>query len=277
MKPIINPVTENILIKTISNMPQSLVFHGENGVGLKTIADYVCKELSVIPYTVLPDKLGKIDLENGVISINSIRSIYDYVKTKDVNKKVIIIDYAERMTTQSQNAFLKLLEEPNPTTHFILLTHLINTLLPTILSRVEQIEIRNITNNQTTKFLDELGVIDNMKRTQLLFIADGRPAEITRLISDESYFRDRVNVIKDAKAFLQKSSYSKLLIAYRYKDDRQKALLLLDDALVILNQSISEKHDNNMLLTVDKILESYQSINSNCNIRLSLAKLALKI
>lgn len=277
MKPIINPVTENILIKTISNMPQSLVFHGENGVGLKTIADYVCKELSVIPYTVLPDKLGKIDLENGVISINSIRSIYDYVKTKDVNKKVIIIDYAERMTTQSQNAFLKLLEEPNPTTHFILLTHLINTLLPTILSRVEQIEIRNITNNQTTKFLDELGVIDNMKRTQLLFIADGRPAEITRLISDESYFRDRVNVIKDAKAFLQETSYSKLLIAYRYKDNRQKAILLLDDALVILNQSISEKHDNNMLLTVDKILESYQSINSNCNIRLSLAKLALKI
>src|SRR5690606_41517756 len=66
-----------------------------------------------------------------------IRRLYDLARTKG-SKKYIIIDYAETMAKPAQNAFLKLLEEPNDQIHFILLSHQPQSLLPTIMSRSEE-------------------------------------------------------------------------------------------------------------------------------------------
>lgn len=51
--------------------------------------------------------------------------------------KVLIIDGAHRASISAQNALLKILEEPNPTTIIILVTHEIDRILPTILSRLQ--------------------------------------------------------------------------------------------------------------------------------------------
>ena len=269
----INALTEKMLASTIKKMPQSLLLTGENGVGLGAVAKYIAEKRNVTPLIILPEKDEKIDLDKGVISVDIIRRLYNEASTKTPTDRMIIIDYAERMTAQAQNAFLKLLEEPGQNIYFILVSHSSAKLLPTILSRTERLEIRPITVKQSDELLDLLDVKDAKKRSQLLFMASGLPAELTRLATDIAYF-DRMSVIvRDSRDLLRGSLYQKLLLAQKYKDDRASAQLLLTNASKILKKSLSDNPTPDNLAVIDRILLAGQRIDANGNIRLCIAVL----
>jgi DNA polymerase-3 subunit delta' len=274
-KPLIHPASELTLSLLMSNMSQSLLLTGPVGVGLSTIARYIADELGDVSFTVLPEKDEKIDIEKGVISVASIRRLYDQTRSIQTGKLVIIIDYAERMGHPAQNAFLKLLEEPGNGFYFILATHTPSKLLPTITSRTQFFDTRSVTKQQSEVFLDDLGVNNAQKRTQLLFMADGLPAELTRLATDYAYFESRSAIVRDARDLLQSSTYNKLTIAQRYKDNREAALALLTDASSILRRSISAKPNDNLIAQIDSLLYAHQQIQANGNIRLCLARLVV--
>lgn len=256
-------------------MPQSLLITGSPGLGLTTIAEYMAEAQGAKPTIILPEKDERIDLDKGMISIDIMRRLYDETRTKNTKKNIIIIDYAERMTHQAQNSFLKLLEEPNDNTYFILVANTTGKLLPTILSRVKKIEIKPITDKQTNELLDNLGVNDNTKRAQITFMANGLPAEITLMANDEDYFTKQSSIVRDARELLRGSKYQKLLIAHKYKDDRQAVLKLLTVASKILKMSIQENPSQDMIERLNDILNTYERIVSNGNIRLNLAKISL--
>jgi DNA polymerase-3 subunit delta' len=56
--------------------------------------------------------------------------------------KVFIVEEAERLNPEAQNAMLKTLEEPPPTTFIILLTRAMDRLLPTVRSRAHPVPFR---------------------------------------------------------------------------------------------------------------------------------------
>ena len=275
MKPVINKSCEKIINSLVKNMPQSLLITGPDGVGLGTIAKYIASHIDTKPTIILPEKDDKIDTNSGVISIEIMRKLYDESRSKLSNARVIIIDYAEKMTIQAQNAFLKLLEEPNDNLYFILVSHSIAKILPTITSRATRVDIKPITAEQSNKLLDDLDVKDAKKRTQILFIANGLPAEISRLVADETYFNAQSNLMRDARDLLQASQYQKLIIANKYKDDRALALQLLSDCMKILKTSIIEKPDILTVKRIDAVLTAYQQIESNGNIRLCIARMII--
>ena len=273
--PLLHPSSQKILNILMTNLPQSLLLTGPVGVGLSTIASYIASELGSISFTVLPEKNEKVDIEKGIISVDSIRRLYDQTRSIQTGKLIIIIDYAERMATQAQNAFLKLLEEPGRDVYFILASHTPSKLLSTVASRMQLIEIRPLTNTQSDKFLTKLGINEPKKRNQMLFMADGLPAELSRLARDEEYFKSASNLVRDARDLLQSNVYDKLLIANKYKDDRELALSLLNTTMRILQKSIVEKPQDNLIAQIDLIQDIYQKIKSNGNIRLCLTKLVL--
>ena len=273
--PIMHPVSEATLSLLMKDLPQSLLLMGPVGVGLGTAAQYIASEIGDVSFTVLPEKDDKINIEKGVISVDSIRRLYLQTRSIQTGKRVIIIDYAERMGSPAQNAFLKLLEEPGEGTYFILVTHSPSRLLPTITSRAQLLELRPITRTQSEAFLDTLMVNDATKRTQLLFMADGLPAELTRLVNDEAYFESRASIVRDARDILQGTTYRKLQVAQKYKDNREAALALLLDASNILHRSISAKPQESLIVQIDALLFAHQQIQANGNIRLCLARLVL--
>lgn len=273
IKPVINPVSEKTLIAIAKNMPQSLLLTGETGIGLSIASKYIAELRDIKPTIILPEKDEKIDLYKGVISVEIMRRLYDETRSKTVGDRIIIIDYAERMTVQAQNAFLKLLEEPGLGVYFILASHSTTKLLPTILSRTEKLEIRPITDSQSSKLLDLLEVTDKTKRSQLLFMASGLPAELTRLVNNEGYFNKRSVTVRDARELIIGTQYQKLLIAQCYKDDRQSVLALLLDMANILKRSIIANPQIDALNKIDDILNTYQQIEANGNIRLCLARM----
>ncbi|HZJ34618.1 MAG TPA: AAA family ATPase [Candidatus Angelobacter sp.] len=275
IKPIMNPASEKLLHAVVKRMPQSLLLTGENGVGLGTISRYIAELCKVTPIVILPEFDEKVDIDKGVIGVDIMRRLYNETRTKTESNRIIIIDYAERMTHQAQNAFLKLLEEPGKGVYFILVSHSVSKLLPTILSRTENLDIKLITTEQSEKLLASLGIMDITKRSQLLFMAKGMPAELIRLCNDEAYFGKRSVTVRDARELLRGSLYQKLSIAQRYKDDRASALILLLDVANILKRSVVARPRLDTISRIDAILDAYQHIEANGNIRLCLARMVI--
>lgn len=267
----INERTQQQLVILSRDLPQSIVFTGPEGVGLSAAVSYTADLLKTKPIYVLPEKDEKVDIEKGVITVDVIRRLYAQTKTIESNTRLIVIDYAERMGVQSQNAFLKLLEEPGVNTHFILLTHTLNSLLLTIRSRVQTVEIRPISADQSGALLDELKVTDVTKRAQLLFIASGLPALLTTYANDDKVFEKRAQLIREARSYLQGTVYDRLKIAVAFKDDRQQALTLLMDAMKLVQGSLKSGQDPEQVKKIATLLKIHERIEANGNVRLQLA------
>lgn len=270
-KVVLNPATQQQLEQYALDLPGALLITGAEGIGLTAAAQYVAGNSKAVVYTVLPEKDEKVDIEKGTITIDSIRRLYSLTKTIEPNGRVIVIDYAERMAKPAQNAFLKLLEEPGEGTHFVLLTHQPGLLLPTILSRVQRLDMRLISKEQSIELLNVLKVRDDRKKAQLMFIAGGLPAELTRLSTDDAYFEHRSGIIKDAREYVVGNAYSRLLIAKKYKDSRPQALIMLADAMRLLQNTLVNGGDASSIATIAQLEKVYGIIQGNGNIRLQLA------
>ena len=59
-KPLIHPASDTTLSLMLSDLPQSLLLTGPEGVGLTTIAKYIAGALDVLRIIVLPEKDEKI-------------------------------------------------------------------------------------------------------------------------------------------------------------------------------------------------------------------------
>lgn len=271
MNVIVHPETQRQLDAVVKDEPHALLLTGPVGVGLATIASDVISSSSAQVITVLPEKNEVVDIEKGTITVDSIRRLYDLTRTREPKGRVVIIDYAERMAPAAQNAFLKLLEEPSEGTRFILLTHQPNTLLPTIESRSQRVDIRPATLEQSEALLNTLGQTDVTKRTQLLFIAAGLPAELTRLSSDDDLFEARAGIVKDARSLVTGTPYEKLLLAKKYKDTRRDALTLLEDAMKLLRRTIASNGDAASLRVVSRYEQIHKRLTEQGNVRLQLS------
>ncbi len=253
----LHPTSLLYINRYLAHQPQSALIVGENGIGFQAVLDRL-----PVSYRVRP--------ENNVISAEVIRSLYHLTRGRSIQKNLIVIDNAEAMSHTAQNAFLKLLEEPSPSTYFLLLSHAPSQLLPTIRSRVTTIQLTPITTEQSTKLLDDLGVVNAVKRQQLLFIADGLPALLTTLAQNDELFQARADTVRDARTLLQGKLYEKLQVANRYKE-RTAALTLLRDAARFLKQSTTPQNATKALKQLELLLKSYERIAANGNVRLCLA------
>lgn len=271
----IHPTSKKSLDALFGQAPHAALITGAAGIGLATIAQHYASISGKTVVTVLPEKDEKIDIEKGSITVDSIRRLYDLTKTIDTTGRVIIIDYAERMGVPAQNAFLKLLEEPTQGTQFILLSHTPESLLPTIRSRSQHVNVRAITLEQSHELLDTLGVGDATKRTQLLFIAKGLPAELTRLVHDEAHFASRAEIIKDAREFMTGSAYKRLMVAKKYKESRSQALILLEDAIKQLEQAIAQGGRDDMVRVLARLETLHRRLYGQGNVRLQLSSAVL--
>lgn len=92
----------------------SYLFIGKQGIGKKLIAkDFAKGILESESYENNPDLLY-IEPDGNSIKIEQIRQIQKEIQEKPIvsNKKVCIIDDADKMTKEAQNCLLKTLEEP---------------------------------------------------------------------------------------------------------------------------------------------------------------------
>lgn len=119
-----------------------------------------------------PDIIYVSHEKPNTISVDDIRAQVNNdvaIKPYSSRYKVYIINEAEKMTPQAQNAILKTLEEPPEYVVILLLVSNVNTLLPTILSRCVLLNMKPVRDSLMKKYLmEELQVPDYKDRKSVV-------------------------------------------------------------------------------------------------------------
>ncbi|HEX8886263.1 MAG TPA: DNA polymerase III subunit delta' [Noviherbaspirillum sp.] len=96
------------------------------------------------------------------IRIEQIRALANFinVSTHRSGRRVVLLYPAEALNAIAANALLKTLEEPPPATVFLMVTHNIDLLLPTIVSRCRKVPLSMPGAAQALAWLQEQGVAE---------------------------------------------------------------------------------------------------------------------
>ncbi|MEK7263196.1 MAG: DNA polymerase III subunit [Bacteroidota bacterium] len=214
-------------------------------------------------------------------------------------KRVVIIFDAHLMNVQAQNAFLKTLEEPPANTVLILTTSNLNNLLPTIISRCQQVPFEilqssEIANSLTTK--NNISQTDAKLIAQLSFGNYGRALELLgeNLPAERLHILDFLRslvtktegeVVDDAEKLTKefdRASFKQfiLLLLFWFRDvfalQHSGAIFNIDqqDSL----QKFAARYPNFQVAHAIALLENALSLNDkNVYIRLLIATLAIDL
>jgi len=168
-------------------LPNSLLFRGPQGVGKRRTALTLAKALNclgmeedscdacdncrAIDKGVYPDII-EIAPEKDVIKEAQMPVIKElaYLKPMMGRKRVFIVDRADTMTEEAANQLLKVLEEPPPFTHIILLSDDQAPLLPTIKSRCQTLNFLPVTREEIERALRDRGFEEDKARIMALLV-----------------------------------------------------------------------------------------------------------
>lgn len=98
------------------------------------------------------DDKGKLKVHD-LEKVRDITNFFRRTASHEGGWRIAIIDDADTMNRQSQNALLKILEEPPAKSLLILISHRLGAMLPTILSRASVFHFRAMANEEIRVFL----------------------------------------------------------------------------------------------------------------------------
>mgnify|MGYP003508507432 CR=1 FL=1 len=137
-----------------------------------------------------PDIIYVSHEKPNTISVDDIRAQINNdvaIKPYSSKYKVYIINEAEKMTPQAQNAILKTLEEPPAYAVILLLVSNVNTLLPTILSRCVVLNMKPVRDALVKKYLMEELQVPDYKAEVCVAFARGNVGKAKLLASSEEF------------------------------------------------------------------------------------------
>lgn len=180
-----------------------------------------------------PDIIRLTHEKPNTISVEDIRQQVTgdvQIKPYSSRRKIYLINDAEKMTVQAQNALLKTLEEPPAYVVILLLTSNAELLLPTLRSRCVMLSMKPVENRQMRKYLmEELKVPDYQADICVAF-AKGNVGKAKSLATSEDFDNikdEAVTVLKYIKEMEINELISAVKKIAEYKVD-------IDDYLDIL-------------------------------------------
>lgn len=190
----------------LDKVSHAYIINGEKGTGKMLIADAFamtlqCEKQQRIPCLKCrsckqtlsgnqPDIIHVTHEKPGSISVEEIRSQLNNdieVKPYSSPRKIYIIDEADKLTVQAQNALLKTIEEPPAYAVIILLTCNSDALLPTILSRCVQLNIKPVQDKVLKRYLMERLKVPDYKADLSVAFARGNVGKAVALASSENF------------------------------------------------------------------------------------------
>lgn len=178
----------------------------------------------------IDDPYSKIKLKNAnFIRVTSIREIKKKLSLtqSNVGKRFILISEADKMNSESANAFLKTLEEPGENIIVILSTSKPDKLLPTIKSRCQIIKFAPI---EIDLIIGKLKNDLNINNEQARMAANISMGSLTKALEifDDNFIEMRDTIVDTLRSSLKKKQYRREL-----SDNINKIIKKYDKELII--------------------------------------------
>ncbi len=175
----------------------------------------------VIYVTHAKEGIGVDDIReqiNGTVQIKPYSSPY----------KIYIVDEAEKMTVQAQNALLKTLEEPPSYVVILLLTTRADAFLPTILSRCITLKLKPLYDEVIRDYLMDRLHVQKADAEVYTAFARGNLGKAIALSSSDSFADMRYSVMSLLRNARNMDMILMLETVKRWKEDRLDILECLD-------------------------------------------------
>jgi len=219
-----------------------------------------CKACKQASHNNHPDIKTIVHEKPNVISVNDVREqVVDDVIIKPYSGeyKVYIINDAETMTVQAQNALLKTIEEPPSYAVIILLTSNISALLETILSRCVVLNMRPVEDKAVRKYLMEEVRIPDYQADVCVAFARGNIGKARSLASSEDFTNIKNEAVRILKNIQDMSTEEvmecvKKLTDYKVNIDEVFDLMMIWYRDVLLFKATNDTND---LIFKDEIPE----------------------
>jgi DNA polymerase-3 subunit delta' len=117
------------------------------------------------------------------------------VKPYNSPYKIYIIDSADKLTEAAQNALLKTIEEPPEYAIILLLVSNINAILPTILSRCVQLNLKPVDKRTIKEFLMEKHQVPDYMAEVAANFSGGNVGKAIKYASSEEFERMKEDVL----------------------------------------------------------------------------------
>ncbi len=221
-------------------------------------------------------------------------------KTLEGRRNIFIIPGAHEMNLQAANCLLKTLEEPEPDVVLLLTAPDAGLLLPTILSRVQQVPMHLLTSEQIRTALEQRWEVEPEEATLIAALAAGRMGWAIQAVEDDDLLTERKELLETLTGLPAASKVQRFEVAQRLSADADKAhatlelwLLWWRDMLLAANKSLDLTVNVDMrdLLQeqaakigsaeaermVQAILQTMEALEQNVNPRIALEVLMLDL
>jgi len=258
------------------------------------------------PYMSLQNWVELLEIENKQVSISVLDSqeILNKLSLRayEAKKKIIIIWLPEKMNIATSNKLLKILEEPDPQTLFLLICQDIDALLPTILSRVQIIKVPKPAVEEITKGLAEnfsiseeaakaFALMSEQNTNRAIELSSGNEDEDFYIVNFQNWMRFcyAANVIEitqwvDAIATIGREK-QKNLAEYGLRFFRECLVhnfgsglnTLHEKEIQFLHRFSPFIHGGNIILLTEAFEDLHHQITRNANPKITFTNLSLNI
>lgn len=240
----------------------------------------------------------------GTISVDDIRKQINgdiMVKPYASPYKIYIIDEAEKMNQQAQNALLKTIEEPPAYAVILLLTNNAESFLPTILSRCITLNLKAVPDDEIRSFLMKTYQIPDYKADICTAFAQGNVGKAIQLAGSEDFneiknsalqllkrireieLYEMMEAVKQISAYkLEINDYFDIMtIWYRdvlyYKATSDANHLIFKDEVYNIKTQASKSSYEGIETIIKALDKAKRRLNANVNFELTMELLLLTI
>ena len=260
-------------------MPHKILLSGKKGIGKSTLAyhliNYILSQNEDFKYNIDDFNINKknksyklvqnhshpnfylIDLleEKKSIDVVQIREMITYTYKSSFNDKprFILIDNIENLNKNSNNALLKIIEEPNDNLFFILINNIEKKILPTLKSRCLNFNI-NLTFDQSISIANQL-----LNKN----IFDYINSDIINYYITHGEIINLVNLAKDKKIDLLENNLESLLLLLIDKEHYKKNKAIKQTIINLIELFFLKKY--RLTNTKNSLLNFYHSFLKKIN------------
>ncbi|MBO0777965.1 MAG: DNA polymerase III subunit delta' [Ktedonobacteraceae bacterium] len=234
------------------------------------------------------------------ILIEQVRALQDDASRRKLEgrRNIFIIPNAHEMNPQAANCLLKTLEEPEPDVVLLLTTPDAGLLLPTILSRVQQVAMQLLTSEQIKAALEQQWQVEPEEAATIAALAAGRMGWAALAAEDEDVLSERSAQLETLASIptlnkVQRFDLAQKLSAEKVDDLLELWLLWWRDVMLTASgcldltinidmRDLLKRHSAQFGLAtaeqmVRSILRTRESIEQNVNVRVALEVLMLDV